>query len=66
MNEQRLRDLTVEHIGPDATDDDLELFKHWCETLMTRDGMTEADAISALWGQSGDYLANSAALGLDI
>lgn len=62
---KRLQDLTVEHIGADATDDDLELFRHWCETLMARDGLSEEEAIAALWGQGGDYLANSAALGLD-
>jgi hypothetical protein len=59
----RLSDLTVEHLGQDATDQDLEEFKGYVIRLMARDGLSESDAIDAIWGD-GDYLSNAKRLGL--
>jgi hypothetical protein len=55
--------LTAEDLGQDATDEDLEQFLGWATTLMTRDHLSEREAISTLWG-SGDYIAAAERLGL--
>lgn len=59
-----LNDLTIEHLGDDATAQDLAQFKGWVRELMARDEMTDEDAIDALFGD-GDYLANAQRLGLN-
>jgi hypothetical protein len=59
----RLSDLTTEHLGQDATDEDLEEFKGYVARLMARDGLSESDAIEAVWGE-GDYIGNATRLGL--
>jgi hypothetical protein len=59
----KLNEMTVEHLGQDATDADLDQFKDWVRELMARDGLSESSAIDRLWG-SGDYLSNASDLGL--
>ena len=61
----RIADLTIEHLGSDATEDDLERFRGWCRELMQRDSiLTEKEAIDMLWG-NGDYAENAKWLGLE-
>lgn len=59
----RLSELTPEHLGDVATEDDLTEFKHYAEALMERDGLSESDAIAAIWGD-GDYFSNAVRLGI--
>lgn len=58
-----LNEMTVEHLGPDATDEDLEQFKDWARELMARDGLSESTAIDTLWND-GDYFSKASELGL--
>lgn len=55
--------LTTDHLGDIATDQDLAEFKAWATELMDRDGLTEDEAIDALWSD-GDYYSNAIKLGL--
>lgn len=59
----KLNEMTTEHLGHIATDDDLAEFKAWTRTLMERESLTEEEAIDTLWGD-GDYFSNAVRLGL--
>ena len=59
-----LNEMTVEHLGDAATDQELAEFKGWARELMARDGMSESDAIDSLWND-GDYVSAAARLGLN-
>ena len=59
----RLNQMTPEHLGDIATEDDLTEFRNYVEALMERDGLDEADAINAIWGD-GDYFSNAVRLGI--
>ena len=59
-----LNEMTAEHLGQDATDEDVAQFIGWVRELMARDGTAEASAIDTLWA-NGDYLSNAAKLGLN-
>jgi len=59
-----LHELTVEHLGPEATEGDLAQFRDWTRELIERgDATTEQEAVDLLWG-GGDYYANASRLGL--
>ncbi len=59
-----LNSLTIEHLGEDATEQDLLQFGEWVLGLMDRDGLSEQDAIAAVWGD-GDYISAATRLGLN-
>lgn len=46
--------MTIEHLGPDATERDLRGFRRAVARLMERDALTEQEATDLLWG-NGDY-----------
>lgn len=58
-----LNEMTVEHLGDDATEQDLAEFKGYVIDLRERTGMSEADAIAAVWND-GDYISAAERLGL--
>jgi hypothetical protein len=60
---ERLSDMTTEHLGDIATEDDLREFRNYVEALMERDGLSEQDAIAAVWSD-GDYYSSAIRLGL--
>ena len=51
--ESTYREMTVEHLGPDADEGDLEYFRHACELLVQR-GLSEQQATAQIWGD-GDW-----------
>lgn len=51
------RDMTVEHLGSDATPADLELFQRACRTLVERNGMPEDTATDVVWNGGNWYVA---------
>jgi hypothetical protein len=51
------RDLTVEHLGPDATERDLDELRTMVETVADRYGIDVDEALDAVWG-NGDYIRN--------
>lgn len=55
--------MTVEHLGPDASEGDLIEFRGWVRDLMTERNLSEEEATDLLWGD-GDYLANAFRFGL--
>jgi predicted phosphodiesterase len=59
----KLNEMTPEHLGDIATEDDLREFRDYVEALMDRDGLAEEDAVAAVWGD-GDYYSNAISLGL--
>jgi len=59
----KLNEMTPEHLGDIATDDDLREFRNYVEALMERDGLSESDAIAAIW-DDGDYYSAAIRLGL--
>ena len=48
------RELTVEHLGPEATPQDLALFQSACLILQEREDLSDAEATDVLWGD-GDW-----------
>lgn len=56
-------EMTIEHMGQDATQDDLDRFRELVAELMRSDGISEEDATAALWGD-GDYMSNAVLMGL--
>lgn len=59
----KLSEMTPEHLGDIATEEDLTEFRNYVEALMDRDGLDEASAIQAVWGD-GDYYSNAIRLGI--
>ena len=56
-------DMTIAHLGDEATEADLEEFRGYVDALMTRDGISEEEATDAVFGE-GDWLENASRLGL--
>lgn len=56
-------ELTVEHLGPSATEEDLVIFLTWMNILKETEDISEDDAVSLLWGD-GDYIENARRMGL--
>lgn len=53
-----LRSITLEMLGSEANEADVELFRELCREYMFRTGATEADAIDAIWGE-GDFIKSA-------
>jgi hypothetical protein len=52
--ESTFREMTVEHLGPDADADDLALFREACEKLVATGDYTDAEATERVW-REGDW-----------
>jgi hypothetical protein len=59
MPESTFRDMTPEHLGATATDDDLDFFRRACREAMVRQGLSEAAATDYVWND-GDWYARAA------
>ncbi len=66
MTSSTYRTMTVEHLGPDATEADLAEFRTLCESAQAiHPDMDDAAATDAVFGD-GDYFANARRLGVDV
>jgi len=52
--ESTYTEMTVEHLGPEATESDLAEFRAACIAYRHRTGCTALEATDHVWGQ-GDY-----------
>lgn len=58
------RQMSVDHMGCEATEADLEEFRSYCQKLQERNpGMTDKEATDLVWGD-GDYHKNASRLNL--
>lgn len=56
---------TTEHLGPDATDFELRLYKAACWQLVSDLGMDEASALEEVWNGGDFWPRTTEILGLD-
>lgn len=60
------KNMTVEHVGCDATESDLQVFRALCEEAQRLNpDLDDNDVTDAVWGD-GDYFCNAKKLGVDV